>query len=453
MGRDARNIPLTGTTPAALEHYERAVVQYHSFVGDCIDTIDTALAEAPAFVMGHLFKAISLVMFSEQRYMPQARASVAAAEALAAGANARERLLTRAARLLVDGEWDAASQALDRVLVDDPLDSFTIQSAHLMDFLRGDALNLRNRVSRVLPHWSPAVPGYSYVLSMHAFGLEECNQYAEAEDTARRALAIEPKDAWGVHAVAHVMEMQGRMDEGIAWLESRERDWAPDNAFAVHNWWHLALFNLDRQRHRRVLELYDTRLYPEPVDDALVLLDATALLWRLHLDDVPLGARAHTLADAWERKLDEERGYYAFNDFHAMLALVMAERDAAAGRLMADVEHTAEHGAGLNRVMTQQAGLPLCRAVQAFGAGRYGDAAELIAPARDTANRFGGSHAQRDILTLTLIEAAIRDGRPAVARHYLGERLTHKPASGTGWRLLARAEAPPTAGAAVRAAA
>jgi hypothetical protein len=93
-----------------------------------------------------------------------------------------------------------------------------------MDFLRGDALNLRNRLARVLPHWDAAVPGFSHVLGMHAFGLEECNQYAEAERTARRALDPQPKDGWAVHAVAHVMEMQGRIDEGIAWLASRTHD-------------------------------------------------------------------------------------------------------------------------------------------------------------------------------------------------------------------------------------
>jgi tetratricopeptide (TPR) repeat protein len=146
-----------------------------------------------------------------------------------------------------------------------------------MDFFRGDSLNLRNRISRVLPHWSPAVPGYSYILGMHAFGLEECNQYAEAEETARRALALQPRDAWAVHAGAHVMEMQGRIDEGIAWLESRERDWAPDNGFAPHNYWHLALYHLDRQRYADVLAFYDTRVHPAPPESLLQLLDATAL--------------------------------------------------------------------------------------------------------------------------------------------------------------------------------
>ena len=226
------------------------------------------------------------------------------------------------------------------MLVDYPRDAFAIQSAHLMDFFRGDALNLRNRVSRVLPHWSPSVPGYSYILGMHAFGLEECNQYAQAEETGRRALALQPKDGWAVHAVTHVMEMQGRIDEGIAWLESREADWAPDNGFAFHNYWHLALYYLDRHRYDDVLALYDTRVHPEPPEYALQLLDATALFWRLHLEGVDLGDRAEVLAENWARRLDAERGYYAFNDMHAMMAFAMTGREAEAARLMADLEWT-----------------------------------------------------------------------------------------------------------------
>src|SRR5262249_31139216 len=154
------------------------------------------------------------------RFAEQARASVAAAEAHLSRAGSREQGLAAAARRLVDGDWDTACAVFDRVLVEHPRDAFAIQSAHVMDFFRGDALNLRNRVSRVLPHWSPGVPGYSYILGMHAFGLEECNQYPQAEDAGRRALSLQPKDGWAVHAVTHVMEMQGRIDEGIAWLES-----------------------------------------------------------------------------------------------------------------------------------------------------------------------------------------------------------------------------------------
>ncbi|MGH7278053.1 MAG: hypothetical protein ACREJG_05140 [Candidatus Rokuibacteriota bacterium] len=256
--------------------------------------------------------------------------------------------------------------------------------------------------------------------------------------TARRALALEPKDGWAVHAMTHVMEMQGRIDEGIEWLESREADWAPDNGFAFHNYWHLALYHLDRQQHARVLALFDTRVHPEPPDFSLQLLDATALLWRLHLDGLDVGRRADAVADNWSGRLERERGFYAFNDLHAMMAFTMAGRDKDAARLLEGLEWTVENGHGTNVMMARDVGLPLCRAILAFGHGRYDEASRQIEQARDIAHRSGGSHAQRDVLTLTLIEAALRGGQPALARHYIAERTVHKPASGWGWRLLGR---------------
>jgi tetratricopeptide (TPR) repeat protein len=436
---DAREVPVTCSEPGALALYEKALRQYQSYIGDPVATIDEALKETPDFILGHLFRAVALLMTSEKRFVGEARKSVNAAKDLLPAANARERVLTIAAATLAESDWDATCAAFDSVLVDYPRDAFAIQTAHLLDFLRGDSLNLRNRVSRVLPHWNASHPGYSFILGMQAFGLEECNQYPQAEEVGRRALSIEPKDAWAVHAVTHVMEMQGRIDDGIRWLESRTADWVPDNGFAFHNWWHLALFYLDRGKIGNVLSLYDSRIHPAPLDYSLQLLDATALLWRLHLERADIGDRAQAVADKWASRLDIERGYYAFNDFHAMMAFVLAGRDREADRLIEDLEWTIKNGSGTNVMMTRDVGLPLCRAIREFGEEQYGNTVALIEPVRDTANRFGGSHAQRDVLTLTMIEAAIRGGQHRRAQHYIAERTTLRPGGEWGPRLLRRA--------------
>ena len=95
----------------------------------------------------------------------------------------------------------------------------------------------------------------------------------------------------------------------------------------------------------------------------------------------------------------------------------------------------------LNVMMTRDVGLPLSRAIQTFGPERYAEAVRLIEPVRDIANRFGGSHAQRDVLTLTLIEAAIRSGQHRLAQHYIAERTVLRPGGKWGSRLLRRATA------------
>src|SRR3546814_3987684 len=123
------------------------------------------------------------------------------------------------------------------------------------------------------------MPGYSYVLGMLAFGLEECGDYGRAEETARHALALEPHDGWARHAVAHVMEMQARQAEAIAFMEGSADRWGrPGNAFAFHNWWHTALYHMDQGDTGRALAIYDTGVRPVPSQLQLEMVDAVAFL-------------------------------------------------------------------------------------------------------------------------------------------------------------------------------
>jgi tetratricopeptide (TPR) repeat protein len=439
MRHDARGVPVSAARSESLQHYETALRQFQSYVGDPIATLDAALAEDPDFVTGYLMKGLVLYTLGERKYGPTVAACLGAAVERSERANERERVLMQALRQFLAAQWNEGSRTLDRVLVEYPRDAAALQSAHLMDFFRGDALNLRNRVTRVLPHWDSALPGYSYVLGMHAFGLEEMNQYPQAEVEARRALEIEPRDGWAVHAGTHVMEMQGRIDEGIAWLESRQAQWSPDNAFAFHNWWHLALFYLDGANYDKVLELYDEQVHPERSQIVLSLVDATALLWRLYLERVDVGARFEAIADEWEQQLDDEAGFYAFNDFHAAMAFAACGRGKPLATVKQALARAAQGSDDLAR-MARDIGLPLVDAAEAFAEAKYGQAIDRIESVRDIANRFGGSHAQRDLITLTLIESALRGGDGARAKHYLGERRMLKSnASRWGTRLEARA--------------
>ncbi|MBL8445595.1 MAG: tetratricopeptide repeat protein, partial [Zoogloeaceae bacterium] len=71
---------------------------------------------------------------------------------------------------------------------------------------------------------------------------------------------------------------------------------------------------------------------------------------------------------------------------------------------------------------------------------RYDESVRLIRPIREIAHRFGGSHAQRDLLDLTLIEAALRAGRQPLATALCAERLQARGHSPLTRNLLARTE-------------
>lgn len=440
MHQDARGIAVTVSNATVLEAYERALHAFQTYRGDPLKPLDEAIGIDAGFAAAHVAKALMLCTFFERRFMREAAVALAAGREALERATPRERALADAAGEIARGQWHAGVRVLEEVLVEHPRDILALQAAHLMDFYRGDALNLRNRTSRVMPAWDRTVPGYAYVLGMHAFGLEECNEYAAAERIGRSAVALSGDDSWGVHAVAHVMEMQGRIGEGLDWYESTRAAWSgEDNGFAFHNAWHVALFHMDRADYARALELFDARLAGGG-ETALVRVDASALLWRLRLEGVDVASRFEPIADAWERSLEAESGFYAFNDFHATLALAAAGRREALRRIGEALEH-AEREPGANAGMTRQVARGACEAAIDYCEGRFASAAEKLAAVRDGAARFGGSHAQRDLLTLTLIDAATQAGLGDLARHYANERLVHKPASEWGRRLAARAAA------------
>ena len=108
-----------------------------------------------------------LYTLTEKKYVPDAAAALDAARAHAAIMTPREQQLLAAGDQLLRYEWDDACRTFDAVLVDHPRDALALQTAHLMDFLRGDALNLRNRIARVLPHWSAKRAGL-FVRARHA---------------------------------------------------------------------------------------------------------------------------------------------------------------------------------------------------------------------------------------------------------------------------------------------
>jgi len=286
--------------------------------------------------------------------------------------------------------------------------------------------------------WDVNAPGYSYILGMQAFGFEECNQYDKAELVARTALEMQPRDPWAIHALAHVFEMQGRFDEGRKMYREREVDWAPNNGFAFHNWWHLALYHIEHEDFDAALELYDTCILPQDSDVSLQMLDASALLWRLSLQGLDLGSRWQRLANLWAAKTDCENGYYAFNDLHAVIALVGSGRLEAAEEVLSAVEAAARDNPGVTRMMARDVGIASCRAIIDFGRKRYAEVVRQLLPIRTLANRFGGSHAQRDILTQTLIEAALNSGRQGLAGNLVSERRLHKPFTPLTQRFAAR---------------
>jgi hypothetical protein len=422
--RDSLDLELTGATADALAHYERSVHELQCFIGDPVGSVDKAIAAAPGFVMAHVMKGYLFGLATEREATAIAAESHAAAAKL--GGTARERTHVAALGKLVAGRWHEASAALEDVAIEHPRDALALQAGHQIDFFTGNARLLRDRIARALPAWSAPMPGYHAMLGMHAFGLEESGDYARAEATGKRAVELEPRDGWAQHAVAHVLEMQSRQRDGIAWMRADTDAWTRESFLQVHNWWHLALFHFDLGETDGVLGLYDGPIYGSRSTLALNMVDASAILWRLHLGGADVGDRWNALADNWAPKAGA--GNYAFNDAHAMMAFVGAGRSGLVDTLLG-AQREAMRRDDDNVAFTRDVGHPLALGIKAFGDGNYREAVRLLRPIRGIAHRFGGSHAQRDVIDLTLIEAALRAGDKPLSGSLAAERFDARPGS------------------------
>jgi hypothetical protein len=425
---DLRGNPCSSANSAAHDAAEQALWRLMSFYDVPLADLASASAADPGWALPRIMHAGFLASLTEPLQLAEAQAQLDAAQPLLEHATAREKAHAEATQAAIDGRWHQACRIWDTLLVEHPRDALALQWAQLWDFYRGDALGLRQRAARALPEWDEADALYPYVLALYAFGLEENNLYPQAEEAGRHALAINPRVPWAVHAVAHVMEMQGRFEEGSAWLRQQQPHWAEGNGFACHLWWHKALFRLESLDTAGALRLLDTHLSGEQLQITLNRVDAASLLWRLRMMGEETQAACAALLQGWPQDA-AFAGHYAFNDVHLVMTLLGAGELHRAEAWLARCAERAlspTDAGRSNHLMAREVGLPLMRGLLALERGDADGAADLIAPVRSLAAKLGGSHAQRDLIDQTLLWAAERGGRTSLGRALLNERCMAK---------------------------
>ena len=435
---DIRGLPITAGNAKAVGHLDAAMESYLGFRRDTGIELKAALEADPDMPLAHCVLGYFFKLFGRRAMDERAAGALKAATGAAkkCGATQREQDHLAALALWLKYDLNGAIARWEAILLDHPLDVLALKLAGYNYFYLGDSLNLRDSVARVLHAWNEETPGHGYLLGMYAFGLEECADYANAEAMGQRAVEINPRDVWAIHAVAHVMEMQGRYREGTDWLKTSEKGWRDCNFFANHLWWHGALYLIELERYHAVLEGYDKRIRAAESDENLDLANAISLLWRLDEARIDVGDRWRELADRAEARSGEH--VMAFFDAHFMMALGAGKRDKAADAMLRSMAKFVEKNDGIEARIIGDIGQPLCAGMLAFGRGDFERAVELLEPVRYDLVHVGGSHAQRDVFHRTLVTAAIESGRLPLARVLLSERSADRPTCIWNWRTYAR---------------
>ena len=423
--------PVFATDQGSVALLEHAVEDVVALSGEPVAFADAAAAD-PDLVLARVLQAYLALYSTAEAGFETASKLVTGLDGWDLGAGERELLHVLAVQSWASGEWERAVNFLERALLHDPRDLLALKVAQDLYFFLGDKQGLRRVVERVLGAWPQDLPGWGFVQGMYAFGLEENGQYAEAEDRARAALGDNARDVWAVHALAHVFEMRGAQLDGVEFLSGTVENWG-GSYFAVHNWWHRALYHLELGALEEVLALYDGPIRAARSNEWLDVVDAASLLWRLHLFGVDVEGRAKALADDVLPLLGQP--VYVFNDWHGLMVAGLAGRRKECEEIILANRFEA---AGTNRRVVDDAGLGLLEGFHAFAQGDPAGAVRRLLDSRPRAHRVGGSHAQRDVVDLTLLAAAARSGNGPLSATLLSERLERKPSAGAAAEDLVR---------------
>lgn len=433
---DRYGVDVAATSATAVTHLDDAIDSFLRFANDGGDHLGVALEADADLALGHCLMGYFMRLANDPALLPNCEAALArVTEIVAQGAvGTRERHHAAALTCWYADDWPGAVVHWEQALLDNPRDMLALWVSHLVQFFSGRMAPLRDSAARVLPFWSDGEPGTAYVQAMYGFALEENGAFEPAETWGRTASEAHPDGVWGVHAVAHVLESQSRLREGVAWLSDLDTRWPSLGPFAHHMWWHRSLYHVELEEFDTVFELYERGVRPEETMDYMDISNAAALLWRLSSRGIDVADRWQELAEKSAVKKDDH--LLPFSQAH--FAMVLGY-DARADDLADMIKGSRElaKGAGTVAGLERDVLLPMEEGYACLAKGAYAEALERLLPVRYGIGRLGGSNAQRDVFAQTIIDCALRAKDFGQARALLAERVANLPGSPWAWKQYA----------------
>jgi hypothetical protein len=392
MLRDAQGLEVTTRSARAVEAINQFVDQSLRYGKDLEQTILDGIVADPTCALAHAYAAVHYLSWESSEGKKWAVPHLVAANRYQAKATEREQLFVRAISAWAEGAVDQAIAAHEVIVEKFPRDLTAIQQGQYHYFYRGDKEGLLNIAEKA----GPVHQNNHYLYGMVAFGLEQCHRLQEAEAVGRQAIALNRHDPWAQHAVAHVLETQGRLEEGIDWMESFADTWEHCNSLLyTHNWWHLALYYLAKRDIQKVLELYDTRIWgrackESPKDQ----IGAISLLIRLELSGAAVGDRWQELSPYLSLRIHEHA--LPFQDLHYVYALARSGQAEQVKEMLLSMENYVQLKPSLRQLWTTVA-IPAAKGMVAHAKGDWPGTVAQLETILAHLWKLGGSHTQREL--------------------------------------------------------
>lgn len=385
-------------TSLALDHLLRAA-------GDPLADLRGIGPGHPEFNRAQTIRAATGVLAKTADALPTIAQAIGAIDS--AGLSSEMRAHLDAAEAWLSGNPVLAVERYAVILSRYPRDLLALRLAQSCYFFLGWHDQICTVIDAVLPAWMPHEDGFQFLLAMASFAHAENGDAAHAEALGREALALDPTCPLGVHAVAHAIAESGRPGDGAQWMREQRAQWARESRMRTHNAWHLAMFDLEAGNITSALGILDTWLIPAIGQSPLDACDAVALLWRVTTDGVDDEGRWRKVSDAFEQTL--KPGFWPYVDLHAALAHGCAVQRARVQRLVQAIEQCAQ-GDDYAALRARHITRPGLRAIEAWAAGHYAEAAELLSFLQPVLADAGGSRVQLELFNSIAREAIRRQG-------------------------------------------
>lgn len=422
MLKDRYGLAVSTSSAEAHQHYLQAMDQMLAAEAGVGPSLDAALAADPQFALAHAAMARHCQSTARPK---EARAFADTASTFAVDATPREQQHAEIVRLLVNGQPKATLELIRHHAEEHPRDALALAPASGVFGLLGFS-GRPDREAEQLALLEPLANHYGddwWFLSVHAFALLETGAWQQGRRLAERSIALRPSSAHGAHTLIHALYEGGEDIEALRFLDG----WLPSSdrrsLLHCHIWWHQALQLLSAGRPDDAWQAFSSNCLPGTTDSPAinVFTDSASYLWRSELAGVERNDAAwETVSDYYEEQFPKPM---VFVDAHiglAYAALGKAQQLEATAAQLDDLSAAGKLPAGTTAVS-------LTRGYEAFAAENWGSAIEILKPIMTDLVRIGGSRAQRDLVTNTLLAAYVNDDRHADAVVLLDEIDDRQP--------------------------